>query len=87
MYKTSGLPLVKPGFPTCRAARQKYGLLEKHKDYVQRARDFHRKEKTLKVSLRLVHSLSKLDGDGPLVAAVQPGCLRLMLTISLLSMH
>merc|ERR1719375_210159 len=29
--------------------RRKHGLLEKHKDYVLRARDFHRKEKTLQV--------------------------------------
>jgi len=30
------------------AARQKYGLLEKHKDYVERARNFHRKEDRIK---------------------------------------
>ncbi|KAG2443767.1 hypothetical protein HXX76_002111 [Chlamydomonas incerta] len=30
------------------AARKKYGLLEKHKDYVERARNFHKKEKALK---------------------------------------
>eukprot|EP00158_Paraphelidium_tribonemae_P010416 Partr_v1_DN7574_c0_g1_i1_m74376 putative U3 small nucleolar RNA-associated protein len=29
------------------AARSKYGLLEKHKDYVQRARNFHDKEKRI----------------------------------------
>ena len=29
-------------------ARAKLGMLEKHKDYVQRARDFHRKEDELR---------------------------------------
>jgi U3 small nucleolar RNA-associated protein 11 len=29
------------------AARSKWGLLEKHKDYIKRAQDYHRKEKAL----------------------------------------
>jgi U3 small nucleolar RNA-associated protein 11 len=29
--------------------RKRFGLLEKHKDYVIRARDYHRKEKTIKM--------------------------------------
>jgi len=31
------------------AARKKFGLLEKHKDYVERAQDFHKKQDYLKV--------------------------------------
>ncbi|GAX80942.1 hypothetical protein CEUSTIGMA_g8377.t1 [Chlamydomonas eustigma] len=34
------------------AARKKFGLLEKHKDYVARAKDFHRKENTIKALKR-----------------------------------
>lgn len=30
-------------------SRQKFGLLEKHKDYVQRARAYHQKEQTIQV--------------------------------------
>ena len=38
------------------AARVRLGLLEKHSDYVERARDFHRKEKRIKaLSVRAQH--------------------------------
>lgn len=37
----------------CRHARRKFGLLEKHKDYVERARAFHKKEETLQVSWKM----------------------------------
>ncbi|PKU64244.1 probable U3 small nucleolar RNA-associated protein 11 [Dendrobium catenatum] len=30
-------------------ARKKFGLLEKHKDYVERAKSFHKKEETLRI--------------------------------------
>ena len=32
-------------------ARKRFGLLEKHKDYVERARDYNPKKKRLQVSL------------------------------------
>jgi U3 small nucleolar RNA-associated protein 11 len=32
-------------------ARKRFGLLEKHKDYVERARDYNSKKKRLQVSL------------------------------------
>lgn len=32
-------------------ARKRFGLLEKHKDYVERARDYNTKKKRLQVSL------------------------------------
>lgn len=32
-----------------RHSRKKFGLLEKHKDYVERAKAYHKKEDTLEV--------------------------------------
>ena len=34
-----------------RSDRKKLGFLEKHKDYVLRAKDFHKKEKAIQVRL------------------------------------
>lgn len=36
-----------------RHSRKKFGLLEKHKDYVERARVFHQKEQALQVNICL----------------------------------
>ena len=59
------------------ARAQKFGLLEKHKDYVQRARDYHRKQselKRLKEKARfrnpdeffhgMIHAETKVGADG-----------------------
>lgn len=39
-------PILDP----CRSERKRFGLLEKHKDYVLRARDYHKKEEAIRVS-------------------------------------
>lgn len=61
------------------AARQRLGILEKHKDYVKRAKDYHSKEDRIK-KLRekaagrnkdefyfgMVNSRTEVGGGGPL---------------------
>lgn len=41
------------------AARSRFGLLEKRKDYIERAKDFHKKDKTIKVSGTSVHVMHR----------------------------
>lgn len=52
-------PRPAPENPKHSASRERYGLLEKRKDYLLRARDFHRKERTLK------HLQRKADERNP----------------------
>lgn len=42
-----------------RSARKRLGLLEKHKDYAERARDFHRKDQAIKVRPALPQRVRK----------------------------
>jgi hypothetical protein len=51
----------------CRSERKRFGLLEKHKDYVLRAKDYHRKEDAIKASLALF-----LDGESFLTGGALP---------------
>jgi U3 small nucleolar RNA-associated protein 11 len=46
----SGLLIL---FLNDRQTRKKFGLLEKHKDYVDRAKAFHKKEEALRVRIGL----------------------------------